>query len=87
MGFDAYTPIHVIYEGIFLNVSIYYNIKWTDMLYANKHQSKEYACRVVSMILLCRALQIYKRIFDHNQLETIMGKTNFDLVCQYCQID
>jgi hypothetical protein len=80
LGFHVGTPIHIIFETVFLNVALSFGLKWNDAFYARETDEWEYACRVCMMVNLYRALLSYGDINNESTVKTIMGKTNFQIV-------
>jgi hypothetical protein len=80
LGLHEGTPIHFIFETVFLNIALSFGVKWTDAFYARKEQEWEYACRICMMVNLYRALLSYGDINNKSTIKKIMGDTNFKIV-------
>ena len=83
LGLSTGMPLHMIFEAVFLNVSLAYNMKWIDAYYAQPNDTDAYACRECMMVALHKALLKYGKIYSTDDLEKLMGKTNFEIVVKF----
>jgi hypothetical protein len=81
-GFDVNTPVHLMFEAIFINVPLSFGFIWKDVYKVKPAYFKEYACRILCFVLIYKLLRKYKRL-PNDMIKELIGKENFELVDEY----
>jgi len=83
LGITDETPIHKIFEAVYVNVSMSFKMHWNDIIYAKNEDYVGYTARTVMMVLLHKCLLKYSKIYDAQSLKVLLGGTNFDIVAKF----
>jgi hypothetical protein len=81
--FNEDTPVHIIFERILVNVAASYSYTWRDIYSTSIANREKYAARVISMILIYRALKEFAKVKDRADIISLLGRFNFDIMMSY----
>lgn len=78
-GFTQETPVYLIFQTIFSNISINTEISWQQINRANGNNPKLYAVRIISFVLIDKCLRHYKEL-ETKEIDILIGNDNSELV-------
>ena len=81
--FNEDTPVHTIFERILVNVAASFSYNWKDIYKTSISNRERYAAKVISMILIYRALKYFAKIKDRADIVSLIGRFNFDIMMSY----
>ena len=82
MNISKSTPIHKIIEGIYINVSASFGYKWQQIEHANEFETKQYAARIITMLLIISTLSSISEMKSY-EVNILIGFENQELIEQY----
>jgi len=79
---DKETPRHLAIEGIMLNVSISFGVKWQDILRSSEDETRLYSIKIIIMILISNILEdIY--LLNESEVLNYLGYDNKYMIDEY----
>lgn len=82
MEINDKTQTHKALERIWLNVSASFGVKWQQIENATENETKLYAARIITMLLIKSILHSYLKM-TFNEINLIIGIENQDLLEEY----
>jgi hypothetical protein len=80
--FNVNTPIHLMFEAIFLNIPLSFGFTWKNVYKVKPAYFKQYACRILCYVSIYKLLRKHKRL-PNDMIEELIGKENFQLINEY----
>lgn len=82
MNISLSTPTYLVVERIWINVSASFGIKWQQVEHANEFETKAYAARIITMLLIISTLSSKLQMKNY-EINILIGKENQDLIDEY----
>jgi hypothetical protein len=76
------TQTHKALERIWLNVAASFGVKWQQIENATENETKLYAARIITMLLIKSILHSYLKM-TFNEINLIIGVENQDILEEY----
>jgi hypothetical protein len=82
MDINHNTPEHIAIERIWLNVSVSFNTRWQNLLFATANDTKLYAGKIIVILLIKNILKdIYQ--LEEEDIDEFLGYNNILIIDEY----